>query len=81
MNIRIGEKILLSINEAAEVSGVSRKVIEMAIRSGCLPTISIGKNGGKIKIKRTDLENFWDKAKGYQIDDDLNDMLKLRCKF
>lgn len=53
--VRVGEKLLLTLNEAQLLTGLSREYLRDAIASGDLSSKKIGKSW---RIKRTDLENF-----------------------
>jgi len=54
-SVRIAEKILLTISEAQELTGLSREILRDAIASGSLKSKKIGKPW---RIKRTDLDAF-----------------------
>lgn len=53
--VRVGEKLLLTLDEARLLTGLSREYLRDAIATGDLSSKKIGKSW---RIKRADLENF-----------------------
>ncbi|KYC34490.1 hypothetical protein WA1_51600 [Scytonema hofmannii PCC 7110] len=56
--VRVGEKLLLTIAEAQELTGLPRQLLRDAITEGTLKAKVIGRSW---RIKRSDLEEFVDK--------------------
>jgi excisionase family DNA binding protein len=55
--IELAHKLTLAIDEAAALSGLSKQMIETALKDGRLPHVKEGKT---IAINRRDLESFVD---------------------
>jgi excisionase family DNA binding protein len=49
---------LLTIREAAALLRISESTIRNAIRAGLLPAFRFGLRGGRIRIARSDLQNY-----------------------
>jgi DNA-binding transcriptional MerR regulator len=58
----LSDKLMLSLPEAAEVSGISVEKLRAAVKAGELKTIK-GIGGGHGKVKRNVLDNYVDKLK------------------
>jgi excisionase family DNA binding protein len=54
-SVRVADKLLLTIHEAQELTGLSREYLKDAIASGSLKSKKIGKPW---RIKKTDLDSF-----------------------
>jgi hypothetical protein len=55
-SVPLGEKMLLSLPQAAEVSGVPVAYLRAAVKAKRLKTVAVG--GGYGKVKRVDLETY-----------------------
>ena len=55
MEVQVGEKLLLNVDEAAAVLGVSRATLYRAVRRGELRLTKLGR---RTLLARTELERF-----------------------
>lgn len=49
-------RLTLSVLEAAELTGIGEPTLRAKIATGALPSIRSGKKGGRIRLRRVDVE-------------------------
>ncbi|WP_028255242.1 helix-turn-helix domain-containing protein [Veillonella magna] len=59
--IPIWHKMMLSLDEASALTGISREVLEEWRRESAFPSICVGERGGKCKVNRLKLQAYIDR--------------------